>query len=1184
MKRQGEGDSDGQAGKPRRRVRPSPGEAAGAGMNRRAFLNALAGAGVAAVQVGCGYLGGDSGLVSVIAVDNPLRAYPRRDWEQIYRDQYRTDRSFTFVCAPNDTHMCRLRAFVRNGVIVRIEQNYDVQNYGDLYGNRATVQWNPRGCPKGYTFHRRIYGPYRLRGPVLRRGWKEWADDGFPSLSDDPSLRSRYRFDDRGNDTFVRVSWQEAARYVARGLLAIAATYSGEQGRRRLLADGYAEEMLTHWYGAGTRTMKIGSCLPLHGLVGKFGIFRFANMLALVDHHVRGVGPDEAKGAREWTEYTWRGDQAPGTPFVTGLQTSDMDMNDLRHSRLHIQIGKNLVENKMPEAHWFIEGIERGMKIWSIAPEYNAPGTKADEWLSVRPGLSDLAVLLGVARILIEEERYDEEFVRRFTDLPLLVRTDTLRRLRPQEIFADYRPKPLGFSYERQGLSEEQRRRIGDFVVYDEERRACVAISREEVGDKLSVVPALRGRFTVETVDGETIEVMPVMQMYREHLQDFDLATVEEISGAPAAKVRQLAEDLATLKPAAIHFGEGVNHYFHATLHNRACFLLMMLTGNIGRHGGGVYAWAGNYKGALFQGSPWTGPGAASYTHEDPFNPVLEETARITERHLRNTTQGEEVSYWGYGDRPLVVDTPAAGRKLFTGRTHLPCPTKLIWYNNANLINQAKWAYQLVHRVNPKVDMIVDQQIEWTGSAEFADVVLPANSWAELQDLEVGGSCSNPFLQAWGGDGIEPLYDSKDDAAIFAAVADALTDETGDRRFSDYFRFIGENKASVYIQRVFDNCTTTRGEDGPYRVDALMRGEYGGEPGAALMLFRTYPRVPFWEQVHDSVPFYTDCGRLAAYCDLPEAIEYGENLIVYREGVEATPYLPNVIVSTSPYVRPKDYGIPLDAMGAEERQVRNVKLPWRRVKRTTNPLWARGYRFYCSTPKSRHSTHSSWSTVDWHWIWSDNFGDPMRVDKRLPGVADRQIQMNPQAAIDLGLEDGDYVYVDANPADRPYVGWHPDEETYRAYRCMVRVKFNPALPYGFTIMKHTGWIATPRTVRAHETRADGRALAEGTGYQASYRYGSHQSITRGWLPPMHQTDSLFHKRVGGMGFVFGFDIDNHAVNTVPKETLVKITKAEPGGIGGVGVWRPATTGRTPGHEDEFFGRYLRGELVKVRKG
>jgi nitrate reductase / nitrite oxidoreductase, alpha subunit len=39
------------------------------------------------------------------------------------------------------------------------------------------------------TKQRRIYGPYRLRYPMLRTGWKEWADDGYPYLT--PALRDR---------------------------------------------------------------------------------------------------------------------------------------------------------------------------------------------------------------------------------------------------------------------------------------------------------------------------------------------------------------------------------------------------------------------------------------------------------------------------------------------------------------------------------------------------------------------------------------------------------------------------------------------------------------------------------------------------------------------------------------------------------------------------------------------------------------------------------------------------------------------------------------------------------------------------------------------------------------------------------------------------------------------------------
>ena len=148
---------------------------------------------------------------------------------------------------------------------------------------------------------------------------------------------------------------------------------------------------------------------------------------------------------------------------------------------------------------------------------------------------------------------------------------------------------------------------------------------------------------------------------------------------------------------------------------------------------------------------------------------------------------------------------------------------------------------------------------------------------------------------------------------------------------------------------------------------------------------------------------------------------------------------------------------------------------------------------------------------------------------------------------------------------------------------MVRVKVNGGLPYNFSVLKHTGWIATERTVKAHESRSDGRALAAETGYQASYRYGSHQSITRNWMMPMHQTDTLFHKKTGVMGFTFGFDVYNHAINTVPKETLVRITKAEDGGIGAKGVWKPATTGYGPTGKSRPNELYLSGAFIQIEE-
>ncbi len=71
----------------------------------------------------------------------------------------------------------------------------------------------------------------------------------------------------------------------------------------------------------------------------------------------------------------------------------------------------------------------------------------------------------------------------------------------------------------------------------------------------------------------------------------------------------------------------------------------------------------------------------------------------------------------------------------------------------------------------------------------------------------------------------------------------------------------------------------------------------------------------------------------------PEAIEYGENFVVHREGPEATPYLPNVIVSSNPFIRPEDYGITKDDEHWDRRTIRNIKLPWSEVKGTKNFLW-----------------------------------------------------------------------------------------------------------------------------------------------------------------------------------------------------------------------------------------------------
>jgi nitrate reductase alpha subunit len=1152
-------------------------------MDRREFIEA------AMASVGAGLLAPRLWGFEPVSIANPLGVYPNRGWEEVYRDQYRVDSSFTWVCAPNDTHNCRMKAFVRNGVVLRSEQAYEGGQCTDLYGNRDTVHWNPRGCAKGFTQQRRMYGPYRLRFPLIRKGWKQWADDGFPSLSDKPELRDTYKFNSRGTDTFVRVSWDDVYKYHAKAVMAIAKTYSGEAGTKRLKADGYEPEMIEACHDAGTRTMKLRGGMGLLGVMGKYGLYRWANMLAVVDQTVRGVQPKEALGGRTWSNYTWHGDQAPGHPFVHGLQTADCDFNDMRHAKLHIQCGKNLVENKMPDSHWFIEMMERGGRIVVITPEYSPPATKADYWIQVRPGCTDTALFLGVTKVMIDNGWYKEDFVKGYTDFPLLIRTDTLKRLRASDVFPNHQPglKKDGPSYQTQHITDEQYAKIGgDFVIFDEKQKAIRAITRDQMGDRMTkegFAPALSYSGKVKLADGNEVEVITLWDAYKNiHLKDYDLDTVAQITGADKGLIERLARDIWETTKAghsvAIHVGEGINHWFHATQANRAQYLPIMLTGQLGKPGAGCLTWAGNYKSALFQSSPESGPGFLGWIAEDPFAPNLDPKVDGKTIKVNKTAKDEEPAYWNHGDRPLVVNTPKYGRMNFTGDTHMPTPTKFLWFANVNLFNNAKHAYDMLFVVNPKIDCIIAQDVEMTSTCEYSDIIYPANTWMEYETYEITASCSNPYLQIWKG-GIPPIFDTRDDTHILAETAAALSKETGDARYADYWHFILADKANgvkVYLQRLLDGSTTTRG----YKVEDILAGKYG-DPGVALMLFRTYPRIPFWENVHDNMPFWTDTGRLNSYCDIPEAIKHGENFIVHREGPEATPYLPNVIVSSNPLIRPDDFGLGRDAMHWDERTIRNIRLPWAEVRNTKNPLWEQGFNFYLLTPKSRHRVHSSWSTVDWHIIWDSNHGDPLRTDKRIPGFGDHQLHMNPDDARAMGIKNGDYVYVDANPADRPFRGWQNNPRLAKVARLMLRVTYNTSYPRGVVMTKHSPFIATEKTVLAHETRPDGRARSADTGYQANLRYGAQQSCTRNWLMPMHQTDSLFHKAKIRMGFMFGGEADNHAVNTVPKECLVKITKAEDGGIGGKGPWEGATAAFAPEAENKDADLYLVGGFVKV---
>ncbi len=1114
-------------------------------------------------------------------IDNPLDYYPARDWERIYRNQFKHDYTYHFLCAPNDTHNCLLRAYVKNGVITRIGPSYGYGKAKDLYGITASSRWEPRLCNKGLVLNRRIYGPRRVKYPMVREGFLKWVKAGFPRGQNGKPSKKYFQ---RGKESFVRVSWDEVFDISAKTLSNIAKTYSGERGQQLLRLQGYDPETIEVTKGAGTQVLKFRGGMPLLGITRVLGMYRFANSLALLDAKIRGVGPGSALGARGFDNYTFHTDLPGGHPMVTGQQTIDYDLVCAENAKLIIPWGMNWISTKMPDSHWLTEARAKGAKIVTVTVEYSSVASKSDEVIILRPA-TDSAFALGLVYVLLKEKLYDKEYVKSYTDLPFLVRMDTLKMLRAEEAVPGFKaprerretvvlkkgqkaPSPIG-AKGKQIIPEASLEEWGNFVLWDRKTNAPAGVTRDEVGEhfrKRNLDPVLDGEFEID-IRGKKVKVRTVLSLISQYVYDsYDPRTVSQMTWAPEEAITSLARQIAENSgKTLIAIGMGPNQFFNGDLKDRATLLVCSLTRNIGTHSGNIGSYAGNYRLAYFDG-------AEQYMAENPFQPELDENKPV---QLKQYFKFESAHYYNHDSKPLRV-----GNKNFTGKSHMPTPTKSLMFCNANsILGNIKGHYDVVINVLPKIEFVGVSDWWWTPSCEYADIVFGVDSWGEFKFPDATASATNPFLQMFPRSPLNRLHDTRGDIEVYAGIGQALAKIHGDRRFSDYWKFVHDKKVEVYLQRIFDHTSMAKG----YNVRELEENAKKGIP--ALLMSRTYPKTVGWEQANEDKQWYGKTGRLEFYREEDEFIEYGENLPVHREAVDATIYEPNVIVAKEhPAIRPylpEKYGISKDNLSGEVRQVRNVVMTPSELLKSSHPLKKLGYTHLYITPKYRHAAHTMPVDTDVIALWFGPFGDPYRKDKRTPWVSEGYVDINPEDARSLGIEDGDYVWVDADPEDRPYRGEKiKGSEEYRLARLMLRARYYWGIPSTVSRSWFHMYGSTYGSVEGHLKNRDHRAQNPKTGYQAMYRFGSHQSATRSWLRPTLMTDSLVRKNTIGQVIGKGFAPDVHCPNGAPRESFVKFTKAEDGGMGGKGLWRPAQIGLRPTYESDAVKKFLKGGYVR----
>lgn len=369
----------------------------------------------------------------------------------------------------------------------------------------------------------------------------------------------------------------------------------------------------------------------------------------------------------------------------------------------------------------------RGARLIVVDPRNAGFASRADQWLRVRPG-ADGALALGIAREMIRNGWFDEDFVREWTNGPLLVRSDTNRFLRARDLAA----APEG--------SHDD-----DLIAWDDRSGSPVAYSPTRRAYGRSCRPALFNASEFMLRDGTPVACRTAFQLYRDLCDQYPPERVEAIAWVARQQVAETARLLYEARPVCYYSWSGISQHTNGTQADRAIAILMALTGSFDVAGGNVEF-----------GKP-------------PANPVtgselLDPQQRAKSIGLKRSALGPGRFGW-IGSHEMydsILDgDPYAIRGLVGfGRNFI-----------VNHANSDRGAEAL-----SKLDFFVHADVVVTPTAGFADIFLPVNTPWERESLRTGfeGSQAAENLIQLRPAAIAPLGESRQDAFIVFELARRL--------------------------------------------------------------------------------------------------------------------------------------------------------------------------------------------------------------------------------------------------------------------------------------------------------------------------------------------------------------------------------------------------------------------------
>ncbi|MBP1707528.1 MAG: acetylene hydratase-like molybdopterin oxidoreductase [Chloroflexi bacterium] len=224
-----------------------------------------------------------------------------------------------------------------------------------------------------------------------------------------------------------------------------------------------------------------------------------------------------------------------------------------------------------------------------------------------------------------------------------------------------------------------------------------------------------------------------------EHVQAFSPEKAAAITWIPADEIKAAARLYAGTKPAVLHHRIGVEHNINSTQSNRAFAILIALTGNLDVKGGNL---------CQFLPQGFTNMGKQF---------KLDRDIKI------KCVGGKEYPLTSGPDNPgPFVQSPLAAEAMVEGN---PYPIKALYCTAGNPVVNMQNSKR-VWRALQGLEFLGVADFFMTPTAELADIVLPASTWLEKDDLGDFPNLMYTNYLAAGQKAVEPLGECWDDRKI----------------------------------------------------------------------------------------------------------------------------------------------------------------------------------------------------------------------------------------------------------------------------------------------------------------------------------------------------------------------------------------------------------------------------------